>query len=133
LNLLLDTHVWIWSQESPQELGPVAQTALLDPENPILISTASTLEMARMVSLGRLSFTMDLGAWVERSIDLLHASTIPISHQIAIESYRLPEPFHRDPADRLLVATARLRAARIVTADGLILNYPHVLSIDARS
>ena len=130
--LLLDTHVWIWSQETPEELGPGARAALLDGENSLFVSTASTLEMARLVALGRLSLTMDLRAWVERSIEILEAATIAISHEIAIEAYRLPEPFHRDPADRLLVATARILAARIVTVDDLILNYPHALSIDAR-
>jgi len=133
MNLLLDTQVWVWSQESPEELGSGTRRALLDPENSLLVSTASSLEMARMVALGRLSLTMDLGAWVERSIEILQASTVPVSHEIAIEAYRLPEPFQRDPADRLLVAAARLRGARMVTVDDLILNYPHVQSMDART
>jgi PIN domain nuclease of toxin-antitoxin system len=133
MNLLLDTHVWIWSQESPEELGSGTRAALVDSENAILVSTVSTLEMARMAALGRLSLTMDLRAWVDRSIEILQAATIALSHEMAIEAYRLPEPFHRDPADRLLVAAARTHAARIVTADDLILGYAHVQKLDART
>ena len=55
-----------------------------------------------------------------------------ISHGLAVESYRLPEPFHRDPADRLLVATARLEDVVILTADDPILAHPHVRAVDAR-
>jgi PIN domain nuclease of toxin-antitoxin system len=132
LNLLLDTHVWIWSQECPEKIGPRTTAALLDEGNSIFLSTASTLEMSRMVALGRLTITMDLRAWVERSSRSMGAVTFPISHEIAIEAYRLPEPFQKDPADRLLVALARIHDAHLVTVDEPILGYRHARTLDAR-
>ena len=88
---------------------------------------------ARLLALDRLRLKMDLRAWVDQALRLLAATTLLISHEVAIEAYRLPEPFHRDPADRLLVATARIHALHLVTADELILEYPGVPTIDARS
>jgi len=133
MNVLLDTHVWIFSQESPDRLGPRTTSILEDAENSIWVSTISSLEMARLLALGRLRFSMDLHAWITQSLRLLLATTIAVSHEIAIGAYRLPEPFHRDPADRVLVATARLHALHLVTADEQILAYTEVRTIDART
>jgi PIN domain nuclease of toxin-antitoxin system len=55
-----------------------------------------------------------------------------ITHEIALQSYLLPGDFHKDPADRILVATARVLGCTLVTADTLILNYPHLVVWDAR-
>jgi PIN domain nuclease of toxin-antitoxin system len=133
VNLLLDTHVWIWSQESPEKIGAATRDALVEPGNRIFLSTTSTLEIARLLSMRRVTLTLDLQAWVEESIRLLQADSLSISHAVAIEAYRLPDPFHRDPADRLLVATARVQGATLVTADDSILGYPHVATMDARN
>lgn len=132
LNLLLDTHVWVWTQEAPDRLGPMTREAILDPANEVQVSATSSLEIARLIALGRLGLKMDLQSWVVESIRLLQGVTLEITHQIAIEAYSIPEPFHRDPADRLLVATARIHASRLVTADDPILSYPHVPTLDAR-
>ncbi len=133
MKLLLDTHVWIWSQESPGVLGPTARAALLDPNSDLFVSTISTLEIARLAWLGRISLTMELARWVSESLRLLGAAMLTITHEDAIEAYRLPEPFQRDPADRLLVATARVRGLRLVTADDPILSCSAVESLDARA
>ena len=55
--------------------------------------------------------------WVEKSLADLRADSLPVIHEIAVEAYRLPEPFHRDPADRQIVACARLHELTVVTAD----------------
>jgi PIN domain nuclease of toxin-antitoxin system len=132
VKLLLDTHVWIWSQGMPVNLGAKTRTTLLDPNNLLYVSTVSTLEIARLSSLNRLHLTMQLQSWVSRSLEFLKAGTLVLSHEIALESYRLPEPFHRDPADRMLVSTAREHGLVLLTADDAILQYPHVSSMDAR-
>lgn len=132
MKLLLDTHVWVWSQEAPNTLGVRARAALLDPGNELYVSAVSSLEIARLIAIDRLRITADLGEWVDQSLRLLGARTIPITHEIGIEAYRLPEPFHRDPADRVLVASARLLSLRLVTADHAILKYRRVQHIDAR-
>jgi PIN domain nuclease of toxin-antitoxin system len=132
MKLLLDTHVWIWSQEAPGNLGPKTRTALLNPNNRLYISTVSTLELARLASLHRIELNMQLQSWVSRALELLKAETVVLSHEISLESYRLPEPFHRDPADRMLVATARILGLKLLTADDAILKYPHASTMDAR-
>jgi PIN domain nuclease of toxin-antitoxin system len=132
VKLLLDTHVWIWSQESPEALGPAARTSLLDGDNELFVSTISTLEIARLAWLGRVSLSMELMRWVTESLRLLGAGALAVTHEEAVEAYRLPEPFHRDPADRILIATARTQVLRLVTADDSILSYPGVQALDAR-
>ena len=74
-----------------------------------------------------------LQTWIGESLDALLAATIPLSHEIAIAAYELPGQFHRDPADRILVATATVYDLTLMTADDRILAYPHVLSQDARN
>jgi len=70
--------------------------------------------------------------WVERSLADLRADCLAVSHEIAIEAYRLPEPFQRDPADRQIVACARLHELTVVTVDERILGWKHVKTLDAR-
>ncbi len=69
--------------------------------------------------------------WKERSLAELDASTIDVTHEIAWEAYNLPGAFHNDRADRVLVATARIKKLTLVTADDLILGYPHVKTLRA--
>ena len=132
MKLLLDTHVWIWTQEDPDELGANARQMLLDGANELLVSSVSTLEIARMVSIGRLILTKELRQWVRDGLSSIQARSVAVDHEIAAQSYQLPEPFHRDPADRMLVASARLHDCTLVSADRLILEYAHVRSADAR-
>jgi PIN domain nuclease of toxin-antitoxin system len=133
LSLLLDTHVWIWSQESPAELGPRASAALTDEAEQNGVSAISALEIARLVAGGVIGLSIPLSDWVRDSMAALAADSVPLTADIALEAYHLPEPFHKDPADRILVATARLRGLTLVTADERILRYESVQTFDARS
>ena len=133
VNILLDTHVWIWSQESPDQLGPNARNVLADESNALFVSTVSSLEIARLLEGGRLRLAGRLQTWISESIDALLANTIPLTHEIAIATYDLPGEFHRDPADRMLVATAAVHDFTLITADERILACPHLLSFDARN
>ncbi len=132
MSILLDTHVWIWSQESPQEIGPVARECLENREHAIFVSTVSSLEISRLRAAGIIELVGDLTSWIEDTLESLTCATITISDEIAAAAYELPGTFHKDPADRLLVATARLHELELVTADSRILNYPHVKTQDAR-
>lgn len=130
--LLLDTHVLVWSQEFPERIGPKTKRSLLDPGNEICVSPFSTLELARLVSMGHVTFKIGLDAWLANSLVLLKARSLAFDHRIALAAYDLPGAFHKDPADRVLVATARVEGAILITADELILKYPHVHARDAR-
>jgi PIN domain nuclease of toxin-antitoxin system len=132
MKLLLDTHVLVWSQNSPDNLGPKTRRRLLDPANEILVSAASTLEIARLVHLGLIAMKVGLDVWLNTALTSLQARSLVIDHRIARDAYSLPSPFQKEPGDRLLVATARGEGATLVTADDLILKYPHVQSMDAR-
>ena len=132
LNLLIDTHVWIWTQESPETLGPHARRALAAEENRLFLSPVSSLELAQLAWAGRLTLAGRLQTWISESMQALLAETISLDHETAVAAYDLPGEFHRDPADRILVATARVHDLTVVTADSRILTYPHVMALDAR-
>lgn len=132
MNLLLDTHVWIWSQEQPDKLGPEATRLLTDRQVALYVSPVSTLEIARLVSMGAIELTESLTSWVRDTLASLSCKTVEISHAIAAEAYTLPSGFHKDPADRILAATARLEHLTLLTADERILGYPHVEGLDAQ-
>ena len=130
---LLDTHVWIWSQAAPEKLGPETTNLLSDPQVPLYLATISTLELARLRAFSKVRLRGNLEDWVEESLELLLCSTLQLSHEISLGAYSLPGDFHRDPADRILVATARVHALTLLTADQRILEYRHAETHDARS
>ena len=132
MNFLLDTHVWIWTQESPETLGPRTRRAFAAEESRLLVSPVSSLELAQLAWAGRLTLAGRLQTWISESLQELLAETVPLSHEIAAGAYDLPGEFHRDPADRILVATARVHDLTVATADSRILAYPHVMARDAR-
>ena len=95
----------------------------------IYVSSISAWEVALLVSKGRLTFTMDARDWIVRSEALPFFHFVPIDNAIAIRSVRLPEPFHKDPADRIIVATAMTMGMPLVSSDSKILKYSHVKTI----
>jgi PIN domain nuclease of toxin-antitoxin system len=132
VRLLLDTHVWIWSQEAPEKLGAEARRMLVDARSTNHVATVSMLELARLVAAGDILLNKPLAAWIETAVEELHAEEVAMSRENATEAYALPGEFHRDPADRILVATARRESLTLLTADDRILAYPHVRTLDAR-
>lgn len=132
MKYLLDTHVWIWSQENPTRLGENTRRLLLDSEQHHFVSAISALEIARLINRGFLRLKHRFAEWKELSLGQLQAATTDVTHEIAWEAYNLPGKFHSDPADRVLVATARLDGFTLVTADELILRYEHVKTVSAK-
>lgn len=132
MNLLLDTHVWFWALESPKLLGAHGRAALESPDNELFVATISTVEFGQLQVSKRIEFKGTLESWVRRGTEALGLQTVELSHAIALLSYTLPGSFHKDPADRLLVATAIQHGYTMVTADERILAYPHIVSMDAR-
>lgn len=126
MRLLLDTHIWIWAQESPEKFGRQTRTLLEDLANSVSVSAVAALEIARLVSLRRLQLNEPASVWIADSVRSLGAQVLDVTPQIAAEAYELPGTFHKDPADRVLVATARLHNLTLLTADNFILRYPHV-------
>lgn len=133
MRLLLDTHVWIWSQESPETLGDVTRAMLEEQETEVFLSPVSSLELARLAWGGRISMEGRVQTWAQNASQALLAKTAAFTHEIGIASYELPGEFHRDPVDRMLVATARLMDLTFLTADERILRYGHVSTLNARA
>ncbi len=130
--ILLDTHALIWFASDPDQLSEVAlQTieAEIKAKRQILISSISIWEICQLVSKKRISFSVPL----EQLLDTLNQTKeykfVSIDNKIAYESHILPGEFHSDPADRMIVATARVLGAKLVTKDQKIRNYKHVKSV----
>src|SRR5262249_31092742 len=116
----------------PERLGPRTKQLLVGEEHETWVCPISTLEISRLVAVGDIRLSMPLAEWIARSMAELAAQTASMSHEVAMEAYALPGTFHRDPADRVLVAAARHEGFTLATADDRILAYPLVHTQDAR-
>jgi len=121
MRLLLDTHVFLWLLAEPERLGSQL-ASLQDPANDLMLSAASSWEIAIKVQLGRLDLPDDPRRYVPDRMRAIGADPLPVEHNHALAVTELP-PIHRDPFDRLLVAQARDLGLRIVTADAQIARY----------
>jgi PIN domain nuclease of toxin-antitoxin system len=136
--LLLDTHIWVWYLEGDRarfspRIEPLVEAAVARGE--VFVSAISVWEVAQLEALQRLELAQDVRTWVGRALSAPGTQLRGLTPSIAIESTRLPGAIHRDPADRMLIATSRLTGAALVTCDKLILSYAregHVRVIDAR-
>ena len=125
--VLLDTHIWYWWVARPQDLTPSQAKNLRDNEpHGLGVSVMSCWEIAKLVSLGRLALGQKVDGWMRQALAYPGVQLIGLSLEIALEANQLPGTFHRDPVDQLLVATARVLQIPFLTADGKILQYPHV-------
>lgn len=131
--IVLDTHVLAWWVNGGTELTKAAKRAIEQEgkaeAGAIAVSAISAWEIAMLVNKGRLILSMDVESWLQTVAEIPHVRFIPVDNDIALKSTMLPEPFHKDPADRMIVATARALAAPLVTADGNIQAYPHMKTI----
>jgi PIN domain nuclease of toxin-antitoxin system len=128
--ILLDTHIWVWWVDENPQLSQ-RHTQLIQDSEPegLGISAISCWEVAKLVERGRLQFACSIEAWMEQAVAYPGIELLPLTPQIAIESTKLPGDFHRDPADQIIVATARVHDLSLLTVDRLILGYPYVRTL----
>jgi PIN domain nuclease of toxin-antitoxin system len=121
--LLLDTHTLLWMVESHPRLGPEAAKLLnrAAREDRIAVSAITPWEIALLVSKKRIDLHQDPMEWLNATLSLSGVHLVPLEPEIAVASTRLPFEMHADPADRILVATARHVGATLVTADTALL------------
>ena len=125
--IILDTHIWIWWVSQPDRLNLTHRQRLEAGEDRHFgVSAISCWEVAQLVEYGRLRLDRPVGSWIEAAVAAPGISLIQLHPRIAVESTQLPPPFHRDPADQLIVATARVLQCRLMTEDSKISAYPHV-------
>ena len=129
--IVLDTHTWIWWVSESKKLSAPARKAINNAikSNNIFISSISVLEAALLHFKKRLVLSIDFDEWMATSEKLPFISFIPVDNRIAVKSVSLPEPLHRDPADRIIISTAIIQGAELVTKDDKIINYPYVKTI----
>ncbi len=129
--IVLDTQAWLWWLHDPSRLSPRARQAIgrAEREDGMTVSAISVWEVATKCVLGKLVLPMQLDAWLELARTYRGIVIDPITADDALASACLPGTFHKDPADRLIVALARRLQAKLVTADGLIRAYPHVATL----
>lgn len=122
MKLLLDTHVWLWLQTTPERIRPDTLEALSAVENTLLLSAASSWEIAIKYALGKLALPIAPAAYVEQRMVQSGTTGLPVEHVHALRVAELP-PHHRDPFDRMLVAQAQIEGATLVTLEGQLARY----------
>lgn len=128
--IVLDTHAWIWWTLDPDRLSDAQHQTIKDNEGDCIgVSAISCWEIAKLCEYRRLELPQDVSDWFTAGLAYPGVALLPITPAVAVESTRLPGAFHRDPADQLIVATARVHDCELVSSDGKIIRYPHVRTI----
>jgi PIN domain nuclease of toxin-antitoxin system len=130
--LLLDTHIWLRYQGISGDIRasalPIIDQAAA--ANTIFVSVISIWEIALLVRLNRLTLNTSVDRWTTEALSKPGINLLPFTPQIAIDSVDLPDPMHKDPADRILVASARVERLTLVTRDRDILSYAKATKLD---
>lgn len=116
--ILLDTHIALWLTLESRALTRKATTGLADArqqEEAIAIASITLIETARLVAHGRITIQVSLDAYMAELAERF--TVLPITAAIAAATTRLPASFPRDPADRIIAATALVHGATLITAD----------------
>lgn len=129
--IVLDTHVLLWWVNGSTTLSKPAKKAIDGAvgSNSVYVSCITSWEIALLVERGRLRLALDVRDWLYRCEALPFLTFVPVSNAIAVESVRLPDFPHADPADRIIVTTALSLGAGLVTKDEKLRQYPHLKTI----
>ncbi len=129
--ILLDTHAFIWWHEGNPRLSARAKLVIEHEHQAgqVMASSLTCWEIALLVERRKLFLSEEVQVWIAAIETQRHVRFIPVDNQIAITSVQLPAGLSKDPADRIIVATAMLLNIPIVTVDRTIRAYPHVQTI----
>jgi PIN domain nuclease of toxin-antitoxin system len=128
--IVLDTHIWVWWVHGDERLTSRQLEFIQEHEGgEIGISAISLWEIAKLVENGKLELPVSLEKWFTQALSYPGVQIIELTPAIATESTRLPGEFHKDPADQIIVATARIMKCKLVTSDERLLNYSHVKTV----
>jgi PIN domain nuclease of toxin-antitoxin system len=125
---VLDTHAWIWWVDGDRRLSRRARTSIerSGARGELYLSVYSIWEVAKRVEKGQLGFDRPLDEWLDAALSAEGLQVIDLTRTLLVASCRLPQPFHGDPADQIIVATTRSLSATLVTKDARLRDYPHV-------
>lgn len=129
--ILLDTNALVFLISSPKKLSQKASNRidLEIKKKDIYVSSISIWEICLLVKAAKLELVMDVDTWIEKIEKLDFLKFVPVDNKIAAKSVALPEAVGRDPADRIIVATATGLGATLVTSDQKIRKYSGVKTI----
>lgn len=128
--IILDTHVWLWWSLGLPRLRDAHRRAISENQDEgIGICSFSCWEVAKIVLGNRFPLPMGIYEWFEEALQYPGVVILDVTPEIAVESNRLPGVFHRDPADQIIVATARIYQCPLATSDNRIRRYPHVETV----
>lgn len=124
MSYLLDTHILIWWFTKNKRLSKKVSQLIdqVSPENPLLLSEITLWEIAMLKSLDRIELDRPLREWLEIATAPPYIKRERLTPAIATEVAQFPKGFHRDPADRIIVATAKVLGATLVTTDKKIID-----------
>ena len=121
---LLDSSVWMRSALEGHTLPPDVQSIVGNPDEELGLCIFSLWEAAKKHQKGKLPLPMDLSAWLKAAVPE-HVQVLPLTAEIIVDSTRLPDFPINDPADELMVATARIHKLTLLTTDTKLKNYRH--------
>lgn len=125
-SLVLDTHIWLWFVGGEDNRLEKTELVLIDRyarQGLVYLAPISIWEIGVLVSKGKIFLQKDPLIWIQEALKSSNTRLAALSPEIAIESTRLPGDFHKDPADRMIAATARSLGAMLLTRDEKLLTY----------
>ena len=129
MRVVLDTCAILWAVSEPEVLTEKSRSVLISESTEVLVSPISCAEIACAVERQRIILDRHWRLWFRHFVELNQWTVVPIGLSVIEEAYSLPEYTRRDPADRIIVATARKQDCAVITADREIIEYPHVDTI----
>jgi len=128
VNVLLDTHIWLWYSLGNPKLSPQLRNAIADPNNELWLSPISVWEALLLAEKGKISLPPDPASWVNSVLQEWEMREALLNHAITILSRQIACP-HQDPADRFIAATAVYYNLRLATMDQNLINTPSLQTI----
>lgn len=131
MKYLLDTHTWVWWHMHPENLSQKVKSLIADSSryDELLLSAISVWEFCKLLEKGRLGVSCDPEEWLATALAMPKLRLVPLTPPIAYRSTVLPQPLASDPADQIIIATARNENATILTKDDVLRRYAHVRTI----
>jgi PIN domain nuclease of toxin-antitoxin system len=129
VNVLLDTCAILWAVSAPEKISREAIRVLEQKDTTVFISPISCAEIACLQERNRITLDCHWKIWLDRYVKLNAWRLIDISLDIVQDAFSLPHPFHADPADRIITATARSKGLHLITGDRKLIDYPFVKTL----
>ncbi len=131
MNVLLDTHIWLWSFLNARLIRRKLASVLEDPANQLWLSPVSVWEAAVLFQLGRIRISSDPAIWIRQALAKGFTREAALTHEIALHTRLIGLP-HKDPADRFLVATALVNGFTLATSDKRLLQFRAIATLPNR-